>query len=394
MVAFLSVYAAKWRALFICAFLALAQGYKTVSAKRQHVVKCAPTPSNEEILQRVEGLLVPPVPWLGGMPGVFETLVYNLFLADTDKTKEPLTFTRQEISLADGGLISLDWCDSMSPSKHKAPILLTLPGWGTTNRTGYVKDWVHLCTARGYRVAVLNCRGSAGMPLTSEHLPNLTEITDTKRAIDLVHTNHPEAPLFAVGFSIGANMLASYLGKVGSDTPVVAACSISNPYDLDSLHLLETRFPLNITFVRQAYEKIFLDGLKKSFTKYRKAMKMNKLWDFDTAMGIHTMDEMSAYVSLHMFGFSSQKEYLDHGSCKDLIQEVQVPFLCLSARNDPLVPPECIAFLNDGELYTRNPKLVAVISAYGGHFSFLKGLWSREPWSTAAAADFMDFFLQ
>ncbi len=343
------------------------------------------------------------IPWLGGTSGLAETLVYNLFLADSGFSKEPLSFWRQEFLLDDGGLVSLDWCKNISPTYlqeedasngSSAPILITFPGWGTTNRTGYIKDWVRLCVAQGYRVAVLNYRGSAGMPLTSHQLPNFTDISDTRHVVDSVHKEHPNALLCACGFSIGANMLSNYLGKVGANTPLVAACSISNPYDLDGMHILETKFPLNITVVRQVYEKLVLDGIKKRFKRYRNAMEQNKLWDFEKAMSMNTIDDLAAYISLNMFGFKSQKEYLDAGSSKLVIKHARVPLLCISAANDPLVPPENLEFLNEDELYAQNTDLVCVISSHGGHFSFLQGVWGREPWNTKTAVEFLNFFVE
>jgi len=45
-------------------------------------------------------------------------------------------------------------------------------------------------------------------------------------------SQHAGAPLLACGFSLGANILAKYVGEEGERCPLVAAAVVSNPYDL------------------------------------------------------------------------------------------------------------------------------------------------------------------
>jgi predicted alpha/beta-fold hydrolase len=47
-----------------------------------------------------------------------------------------------------------------------------------------------------------------------------------------VHEKYPQAPLFTIGTSIGANILVKYLGEEGAATPVGAAAAVCSPWDL------------------------------------------------------------------------------------------------------------------------------------------------------------------
>jgi len=53
----------------------------------------------------------------------------------------------------------------------------------------------------------------------------------------MVRARFPEAPLFAIGWSLGANILVNYLGEEGAAgrrTAIDAAASMCNPFDLVS----------------------------------------------------------------------------------------------------------------------------------------------------------------
>lgn len=50
--------------------------------------------------------------------------------------------------------------------------------------------------------------------------------------IDHVRRRYPASTMFAAGWSLGANILVNYLGEQGPDTPLEAAVSMCNPFDL------------------------------------------------------------------------------------------------------------------------------------------------------------------
>ena len=50
-----------------------------------------------------------------------------------------------------------------------------------------------------------------------------------------LQVEYPQAPLFAVGWSLGANILLRYLGEEGAQARLTGAVSLCNPFDLVSL---------------------------------------------------------------------------------------------------------------------------------------------------------------
>jgi len=63
------------------------------------------------------------------------------------------------------------------------------------------------------------------------------------QVIDHVRRRYPASTMFAAGWSLGANILVNYLGEQGSDTPLEAAVSMCNPFDLtiSNRHINEVR---------------------------------------------------------------------------------------------------------------------------------------------------------
>nr|POF19545.1 embryogenesis-associated protein emb8 [Quercus suber] len=63
----------------------------------------------------------------------------------------------------------------------------------------------------GWNVVISNHRGLGGVSITSDCFYNAGWTEDVRVVINHLHKEYPKAPLFAVGTSIGANILVSYL---------------------------------------------------------------------------------------------------------------------------------------------------------------------------------------
>ncbi|KAJ4823037.1 hypothetical protein Tsubulata_012354 [Turnera subulata] len=55
---------------------------------------------------------------------------------------------------------------------------------------------------------------------------------DVRALVHFLHDEYPQAPLFIVGTSIGANILVKYLGEDGERIPIAGAVAVCNPFDL------------------------------------------------------------------------------------------------------------------------------------------------------------------
>lgn len=97
----------------------------------------------------------------------------------------------------------------------------------------------------GYRGIVINSRGCKSTPvvqntkyrsyikLAGGNVPLRTpqisagSADDLRSALLYIRTLYPDAPLFAVGFSLGATVLTKYLGEERADSEIQAGCVVA-----------------------------------------------------------------------------------------------------------------------------------------------------------------------
>ena len=78
----------------------------------------------------------------------------------------------------------------------------------------------------GYRAVVVNSRGCAGTPVTSQKLYHCGNTDDARQALMYISHRYPKAKLIGLGFSLGANILVRYLAQEGEHSRLVAGCAL------------------------------------------------------------------------------------------------------------------------------------------------------------------------
>ena len=142
------------------------------------------------------------------------------------------------MQLEDGGEIALDWLDNGSektenPATH--PTVLILPALAATSRQPTILHFAKQFAQNGYRVVVVNHRGSAGVRLKSPKAFCVADTEDLKFVISRIHYTCPGIPLLAVGVCIGGITLINYLadtGSQGNNTGLVGALTVSVLWNL------------------------------------------------------------------------------------------------------------------------------------------------------------------
>ncbi|OZJ02612.1 hypothetical protein BZG36_04285 [Bifiguratus adelaidae] len=263
---------------------------------------------------------------------------------------DPIPYARQILSTVDGGQVSLDWTPAIPSSDSTTPTLVVLHGLTGGSHESYVRSLVARIRQHpsGYQ-AVVYCGAWTA---------------DFKFAIENIAKRWPNMPLVGAGFSLGSNVLVKYLGEEGDRTPLRAGVSVGNPFDFlgASLHVERTWFR------RKIYARAMAKACKKLFLKHAKVILQNPAIDYETVMNTKTLRQFDQAVTVPTFGYETVAAFYRDASSARFITKVKIPLLCLSARDDPISPEECLPI--DECLY--NPHVILATTRIGGHLGWFE----------------------
>ncbi|KAH9757949.1 AB hydrolase-1 domain-containing protein [Citrus sinensis] len=289
------------------------------------------------------------------------------------------SYRRQLFRLSDGGMIALDWLmgstgnytvidkvlaildNSAGPGDFfhannfiskddTTPIAIVIPGLTSDSAASYIRHLVFNTAKRGWNVVVSNHRGLGGVSITSDCFYNAGWTEDAREVIEYLHHEYPKAPLFAIGTSIGANILVKYLGEEGEKTPVAGAAAICSPWDL----LIGDRF-----IGRRLIQKIY-----------------------DRALTIGLQD----YAQLNVMLFPQTVDtYYRNCSSSTYVGNVSIPLLCISSLDDPVCTVEAIPL----DECRANKNVVLATTWHGGHLAFFEGITAAGMWWVRAVNEYL-----
>ncbi|XP_068135007.1 protein ABHD1 [Hyperolius riggenbachi] len=281
------------------------------------------------------------------------------------------TYRKEVISTADGGQISLDWNDnqesSQYPESSSRPTILLLPGLTGNSEQSYVLHMVGQARKDGYRCVVFNNRGSGGEELLTHRTFCAANTEDMARVVEHVRRCLPEAPLLAVGVSLGGMILLNYLASSGSDSGLQAALVFSTPWDV-FVSTASLEKPVNYLL----FNRNLTSGMRKTVHKYRSII--GKAVDVDHVLQSRSIREFDERYTSPVFGYETCDDYYRHGSPCTKLSKVQTPVLCVNAEDDPLSPGQAIPVADAA----NNPHVALLITAHGGHIGFLEGVFPTQ----------------
>src|SRR4051794_31035861 len=134
-----------------------------------------------------------------------------------------VSFEREVLTTPDGEDLVLDHVTGPT----RSPRVLVLHGLEGSSQSVYAQGLAHALVKVGMRVTVLNFRSCARDPANGDLLPTRRprlyhsgETSDLGFVVDTLATREPRAPLYAVGISLGGNVLLKWLGETGARSRV------------------------------------------------------------------------------------------------------------------------------------------------------------------------------
>lgn len=264
--------------------------------------------------------------WLPG--GDVQTIYTSLFIRVPH-----VEYRRERLELADGDFLDFDWLDG-SPVQ---PVVVLFHGLEGSSDSFYARDLMQRLQARGWSGVVAHFRGCSGEDNRLPRAYFAGDSVDIETMLRHVKSRHPDAPLFAVGVSLGGNALLKWLGEQGTAASALVdrAVAVSAPVDLTAAgHALDQGFN------RSVYTARFLTTLKAK--ALRKAEKFPGLLDAQAIEASTTFREFDTLVTARLHGYRDADDYWLRVSSKPLLKSIAVPTLVINARNDPFLPADAL----------------------------------------------------
>ncbi|MFL5343171.1 MAG: hydrolase [Hyalangium sp.] len=298
----------------------------------------------------------------------------TIFASIVRPTRAP-TVRRERFELPDGDFVDLDTFDGAAGAPH----VVVLHGLEGSSQAGYVVAILRGASERGWGATAINFRSCSGEPNRLARSYHSGEFGDSLTVMKHL-LSRLTGPLYAVGFSLGGNVLCRLLEETGANSPVQAAAVMSAPYDLDSCcYRLDGPGPF-----QRLYRERFLRSLKqKAREKLRRFPNAFDGKAMEAARSIRAFDDA---VTAPLHGFRDAAHYYQEASAGPRLHAIQRPTLLLSASDDPMlvapvIPPEA----------ANNPNLTLVLTERGGHVGFVSGrVHSPRFWGDAQILAFFD----
>lgn len=334
-----------------------------------------------------------PASWLRGAH--LQTLVGRLL-----RPRATVRYRRERWTTEDGDFLDLDFADpgpggpdvpaagadGVSGRQRRdgpvgRPTVLVLHGLEGGSDSGYVLELVGRLGEAGLGAVALNFRSRSGEPNRHRRFYHSGETDDLAHVLGRLREERPDAPLAAVGFSLGGNVLLKYLGERGETARDVldAAVAVSVPYRLGAS---ARRMERGLGPMYAAY---FLRSLRASVRA--KARERGHDFDLERLARVRSLREFDDAFTAPVHGFHDAADYYRRSSSARFLPDVRVPTLLLQSRDDPFLPE---GGLPEAEM-RQNPWLLPVLVDRGGHVGFVEGPtpWEVDFWAEAEAVRFL-----
>jgi predicted alpha/beta-fold hydrolase len=259
-----------------------------------------------------------------------------------------------------------------------APRVLLLHGLEGSSYSVYMQGLAQGIAQAGWQATALNFRSCARDPKhISRSLPNrrprLYHSGDTGDLGFVVRTlaaREPSGTLYAIGVSLGGNVLLKWLGEQGARSRIEAAVTISVPYDLRAAALhLERR-------AGRFYAGTFIKTLKAKALELRERFpELATRLDPQRIAAARTFFELDGAATAPLHGFASADSYYRRSSSIHYLDRIEVPVLCLGSADDPFLPVGVIE--RAGARASEDVEIVT--TPWGGHAAFIAGRWPWKP---------------
>ena len=152
------------------------------------------------------------------------------------RPRRQIDFNRERIETPDGDELIVDHVNAPGASTR----VIMLHGLEGSSNSVYIQGMTKLAVGKGFSVSVMNFRGCAREPgnltrMIPNHRPRMYhsgETTDFDFFVGIMADREPHVRRFAIGTSLGGNVLLKWLGEHPGQNVIAGGVALSVPYDL------------------------------------------------------------------------------------------------------------------------------------------------------------------
>ena len=270
--------------------------------------------------------------------------------------KQKITVERKYIG---NNGVCIDWIKYEGISTDNKPILIIFPGLTGCIDDAYVINIANECILNcGFNVCIYQMRMLHDkLRINKRYLFLIDDIDET---LDYIRNEYGESiKIFGIGFSYGANQLVKYLGqKNNKKKKITAGISISNPYEF----IISARLGHD-----KIYNRMLLMFLQKVVKRTKKQL-IDLNVNVDLILNTNQITDFDEFYTSYLFGFRGADDYYRNISSVNDMKNIDVPLLCISAKDDQICFEESIPF----EEIRLNKNIALLLTSHGTHSCFIE----------------------
>lgn len=247
------------------------------------------------------------------------------------------------------------------------PLMLSVHGLTGGSNESYVRASMSALQSISddFDYCVITSRGCNRSPINTPYLFNAGWTDDLRRFVDHIKSTQPQRQIYLVGYSLGASIVANYLGQESDKTQIAAASIVCNPWDLTV-----SNFALGQSWMgRNVYTKTMGANLCRLTNHLGKVLTEREVYKSNWGpKGPHytTVYEYDDTLNGPAFGFDSGDDYYRYASSANRLRHIRTPSLVLCAEDDPICCNGQVPYT----ALSKNPWTHTVSTTSGGHLGW------------------------
>ena len=237
------------------------------------------------------------------------------------------------------------------------PLILLIHGLAGDQDSKYMRNTARYHLARGRQVLRLNLRGAGPSRLTANGYYYGGCVDDIRAVLEGLPKALCGQGVFAVGYSLGGNILINTLAERWVADFLIGAATVSAP-------LLPAQAAAVLMKPRNSvYHNVLLRQMKTATLSMQRPLDPHEQAAIRAAKTIHQFDDC---FTAPRNGYRGADDYYSETAGARFVNDLAVPTLLIHAGNDPWIPVSPYEALQRA----RTPNTLVVITESGGHVGF------------------------